>query len=64
MEEEEEEGRKKSDPTSFKRKHSLKGKQLLPVIRKLRDIQDDHGIKQLAKGLLLQGVPKICMRMY
>lgn len=36
-------------PTVFKRKHSLKGKQLLPVIRKLRDIQDAHGIKQLAR---------------
>nr|XP_034312025.1 uncharacterized protein LOC117684362 isoform X3 [Crassostrea gigas] len=36
-------------PTVLKRKHSLKGKQLLPVIRKLRDIQDAHGIKQLAR---------------
>lgn len=36
-------------PTVLKRKHSLKGKQLLLVIRKLRDIQDAHGIKQLAR---------------
>lgn len=36
-------------PTVLKWKHTLKEKQLLPVIRKLRDFQDAHGIKQLIR---------------
>ena len=36
-------------PTVLKRKHSLRGKQILPVVRKLKESQDAQSIKQLAR---------------
>ena len=36
-------------PTVLKRKHNLKGRPLLPVIRRLRAVEDSTSIKSLAR---------------